>query len=102
MTDNLTPAALCRQNGWEAGDILQGDEGDGPQRILLTAIGESAILVVFFKIGLEGSMLHLVTRDWKKVAKRCPDCYLAPEDFAEVGDMMNHCGACDNTGILEL
>ena len=101
MTDNLTPAALCRQNGWEVGDILQGDEGNGPERILLTAIGESAILAISFKVKYEGSWT-LEYRDWKKVAKRCPDCYLAPEDFAEVGDMMNHCGACDNTRILEL
>ena len=27
-------------NGWRVGDVLEGDEGHGPSRILITTIGE--------------------------------------------------------------
>lgn len=38
------PADTCRMNGWVVGDVLEGDEGYGPTRIRITAIGEDAIL----------------------------------------------------------
>jgi len=37
-------AEICREKGWQVGDVLEGDEGDGPTRILITAIGERHIL----------------------------------------------------------
>jgi len=37
-------AALCRVHHWKAGDVLEGDEGYGPERITLTAVGEQSIL----------------------------------------------------------
>lgn len=40
----MNDAELCRKNGWTPGTILEGDEGYGPERILITAIGEEFIL----------------------------------------------------------
>jgi hypothetical protein len=40
----MSPADICRENGWQAGDILEGDGGQGLCRIRLTAIGEAAVL----------------------------------------------------------
>ena len=37
-------ADLCRENGWEPGQLLVGDEGHGPTVIYVTAVGEAKIL----------------------------------------------------------
>jgi hypothetical protein len=68
----MTAAETCRQNGWEKGDVLEGDEGYGPERILLTAIGESAILArTIFRRGEpvdeRECLWSLECRDWRKV-----------------------------------
>jgi len=68
-----TDAGRCRANGWQAGDTLEGDEGDGPTRILITAIGEKRILAR--EISHAGKpcdeerelMWTLRCRDWKKI-----------------------------------
>lgn len=39
-----TSADLCRHNGWKVGDLLEGDEGQGPTVIRLTALGETQVL----------------------------------------------------------
>jgi hypothetical protein len=44
MEKLLSDASKCRINGWGAGTVLEGDEGYGPTRIVLTAIGEEKIL----------------------------------------------------------
>lgn len=41
---NIQPADFCRQNGWDVGQYLVGDEGYGPTVIRITAIGEHSIL----------------------------------------------------------
>lgn len=46
LNSTLSSADLCRANGWAAGTILEGDEGYGPERIRITAIGENEILAV--------------------------------------------------------
>jgi len=37
-------AEMCRENGWNVGCVLQGDEGNGVTRIVLTAVGEDKVL----------------------------------------------------------
>lgn len=66
-------AAICRENGWVRGTILEGDEGYGPERIQLTAIGIQGVLarrIMNHKgeaiEGYEGSW-SLDHRDWKAI-----------------------------------
>ena len=67
----MTPAEKCRQNGWQVGDVLEGDEGHGPERIKITAIGEDSILARAVlsdepRFAREASW-DLSCRDWRKV-----------------------------------
>lgn len=62
----------CRENGWNVGDVLEGDEGFGPTRILITAIGEKHILARKLShsgTACQGDESHwtLQCRDWKKI-----------------------------------
>lgn len=73
LNSRMSSAELCRANGWGIGTILEGDEGWGPERIRITAIGERAILAVRVDdkpghLRMEGSWA-LVFRDWKQVAE---------------------------------
>lgn len=68
-----TDADRCRANGWQVGDTLEGDEGYGPTRILITAIGEQRILARELSHAgetCEGRelMWTLRYRDWRKVS----------------------------------
>ena len=45
----MTNADFCRDNGWGPGTVLEGDEGYGPERILITAVGREQILTVCVK-----------------------------------------------------
>jgi hypothetical protein len=66
-------AGFCRRIGLETGDFLIGDEGYGPSVIMLTAIGERAILARCVsnvgkpEDGYE-SLWALDCRDWREVA----------------------------------
>ena len=75
----MTPAETCRANGWQVGDVLEGDEGHGPERIKITAIGEESILAravlsdeprfareAMCSLAREG-VWNLSFRDWRKV-----------------------------------
>lgn len=73
MKKGSTDKETMSLNGWGVGDILEGDEGHGPQRILITAIGEELILCKWdykcdgtYPDGECGSTT-LSLRDWKKV-----------------------------------
>ena len=59
-------ADLCRLNGWSPGTVLEGDEGYGPERIVLTAVGEQHILARAVAGGMEGHFT-LECRDWREV-----------------------------------
>jgi hypothetical protein len=37
-------ADVCRDRGWSVGTVLEGEEGHGPSRITITAIGRRQIL----------------------------------------------------------
>lgn len=43
MKRGITDAETCRLNGWTAGTVLEGDEGRGAERIVITAVGEEKI-----------------------------------------------------------
>ena len=69
----MNAAETCRRNGWQVGDVLEGDEGHGPTRIRITAIGKEVILAR--PIMQSGRPIEdgyewpwtLAYRDWKKV-----------------------------------
>ncbi len=44
MLRGKTDAETCRLNQWNVGTVLVGDEGFGPEKIKITAIGEESIL----------------------------------------------------------
>jgi len=59
-------------NGWGVGDILEGDEGYGPARIMITAVGEERFLCrwdheCMGKWGSECGNTTLKLREWKLV-----------------------------------
>jgi hypothetical protein len=65
-------AEICREKGWNVGDVLEGDEGDGPTRILITAIGERHILAKELSHSgadrqRQESHWTVQARKWKKV-----------------------------------
>ena len=71
----MNAAETCRQNGWVVGDVLEGDEGYGPSRIRITAIGARVMVAVeTWRNGkplpadeLSEGPWSLECRDWKKV-----------------------------------
>lgn len=70
MIRGKTEADTLRLNGWGVGDILEGDEGYGPQRIRITGIGEELFLCRWlYKKGWsdESGNTTLSCREWKKV-----------------------------------
>jgi hypothetical protein len=59
-------------NGWGVGTILEGDEGFGPDRIIITAVGEECFLCRWDykctgKWSEESGNTTLVCREWKRV-----------------------------------
>ncbi len=66
----MTSADLCRIRGWTVGTVLIGDEGFGPSTIVITAIGERAVLAKHLnETKLHESLWDLQFRDWKKVSE---------------------------------
>lgn len=68
MSSNLSPADLCRLNGWKPGTLLIGDEGYGPCTIQITAVGERLIIAkcILPHDGAE-QLWTLNCRDWEEV-----------------------------------
>jgi hypothetical protein len=70
MKKGKTEVDTLRINGWGVGDILEGDEGYGPVKIRITAIGEEKFLCKWLYTtgwGDESGNTTLLHRDWKKV-----------------------------------
>ncbi len=67
-------AKTLELNGWGVGDILEGDEGYGADRIVITAVGEESFLCKWdYKAkgvyGEESGNTTLTCREWKKVGE---------------------------------
>ena len=67
-------AETCRASGWGPGTVLVGDEGDGPDAIRLTAVGERSVLAVHVAARRDGAWRSgrgrecnwtLECRDWR-------------------------------------
>ena len=72
MITGKTEKETLELNGWGIGDILQGDEGYGPDRILITAIGEERFLCKWdYKCkgiyAKESGITTLSYRTWEKI-----------------------------------
>ena len=72
MIHGKTEKETLELNGWGVGDILEGDEGYGPDRIKITAIGEDKFLCRWdFKCkGIykeESGCTTLEMRKWRKI-----------------------------------
>lgn len=64
------PAEVCRENGWEVGTRIIGDEGYGPTIIEITALGDHKLLAR--RIAHDGVAVRgdeqtwvLYCRDWR-------------------------------------
>ena len=72
MNYGKTEAETLKLNGWSVGDILEGDEGYGPDRIWITRIGQERFLCRWdYKCqgqwGNESGSTTLSCRKWKRV-----------------------------------
>lgn len=72
MIYGQTEVETLQLNGWGVGDILEGDEGYGPQRILITAIGEDKFICKWDykcngEYAEESGNTTLTHREWKLV-----------------------------------
>jgi len=75
MKKGKTERETLDLNDWGVGDILEGDEGYGPDKILITAVGEETFLCRWADresgmFGAENGQTTLVCRDWRKVGSR--------------------------------
>lgn len=75
MKKGKTERETLDLNGWGVGDVLEGDEGTGPERIKVTAIGEETFLCRWFdrQSGTyrdERGNTTLNYRTWRKVDKQ--------------------------------
>lgn len=93
-------ADICRENGWGAGDVLEGDEGWGMERIVITAVGEHKVLArTESRSSWAEGLWDLHHRVWRKV-EATPKCSMCNGDGysrkASLGD--EPCGECNGTG----
>ncbi len=71
MKRGKTDRETVELNGWKVGDVLEGDDGYGLQRIKITAIGHDAILCRWdYDCDGDWSGDKLTTlnlREWRKI-----------------------------------
>lgn len=103
MIIGKTEAETLKLNGWGVGDILEGDEGYGSQRILITGIGESNFLCKWdYKCNgdyeEESGCTTLTHREWKKVATvdlhnclKLSEALRVASNYLNPGDYPTHC-----------
>ena len=72
MKRGKTERETLELNGWRVGDVLEGDEGFGADRIRITAVGEERFLCRW-KYGKnahwekESGCTTLRCREWRKI-----------------------------------
>ena len=74
MLYGKTERETIELNGWKVGDILEGGEGYGTDRILITAIGDEEFLCKWDEgcsgsFGKETCCTTLNCREWRKVGE---------------------------------
>ena len=70
---NPTSADICRANGWNVGDILEGENEVSRDRIRITAIGEAHVLARWLYADWPESSERLISldfREWRKVSDK--------------------------------
>lgn len=70
---NPTSADICHANGWNVGDILEGENEVSRDRIRITAIGEAHVLARWQYTGMPESAERIVCldfREWRKVSDK--------------------------------
>jgi hypothetical protein len=72
MLRGSTERETCDLNGWQVGDVLEGSDRKGTDRIRITAIGESKLLCCWdYSVNGQYSDEHLTSlseRDWRKIS----------------------------------
>ena len=69
----LASAAICRAQGWTAGDILEGWDLNNLDVLRITAIGEELVLGKWLYTDVSESTERLISlnfRDWHKVGQK--------------------------------
>jgi len=93
-------ADICNQNGWVAGTVLEGDEGWGMERIVITAVGEHRVLArrESHTSWAEG-LWDLHHRVWRKV-EPAPKCSMCNGDgYSRKPRIVDEpCEECNGTG----
>lgn len=75
MVRGKTDAETCKLNGWTVGTILVGDEGFGPEEIVITGIGETGIFARRIKdqrgnlVPSSEMVWTLFCREWREVSE---------------------------------
>jgi DNA-directed RNA polymerase subunit RPC12/RpoP len=103
-TARSSDADTCRENGWEAGTLLIGDEGYGPAVIQITAVGEHSILArCIHRNGVAVDQSEhgwtLMCREWSEATDRCARCGATVPPY-DVEDMQV-CERCDHEMHLQ-
>lgn len=70
LGSRLSDADICRERGWAVGTVLEGGDGLGSDRIVITAIGETSVLARRVDEPPSGEDLWMLSfRDWHPVAE---------------------------------
>lgn len=74
MKRGKTQVETLTLNGWTVGDILEGDEGHGPDQLVITAIGEERFMCRWLdrrssEWREESGSTTLTCREWRKVGE---------------------------------
>jgi len=51
--DNTASAEVARFRGWGPGTEIEGDNGYGPEHVLITAVGQRRVLAIKARTGIE-------------------------------------------------
>jgi hypothetical protein len=65
LNSPLSSAELCRQNGWQRGTFLVGEEDGEIARVRITAVGEEEVLALDLKDEVE-DIWDLRYRAWRR------------------------------------
>lgn len=67
--EEKSEAAQCRRKGWLPGTVLIGDEGHGPERIVITALSLHAVIAMSERAMHHDGLWTLTARRWRKIGE---------------------------------